>query len=87
VTTIDLGRPTQGDVAVRGAFSALHVAHAEADERYVCPARDEVGPQVRADLGEQFVTERNRELDEDCGTITNVRKIVAAARRKGLLDD
>ena len=63
MTTIDLGRPTQGDVvdlilddhrrfeallrdlrnstadrdAVRRAFSALHVAHAEAEERHVYP--------------------------------------------------
>ena len=63
MTTIDLGRPVQGDVvelilddhrrfeallrdlrdsssdrdAVRHAFAALHVAHAEAEEKYVYP--------------------------------------------------
>ena len=51
------------------------------------PARDEVGPQVRAELGEQFATERNAQIDDNCGTLTNVRKIVAAARKDGLLDD
>ena len=139
--------------AVRRAFAALHVAHAEAEEKHVYPklrkkhavgaheaehgeeehaegheallavlelkgtdtqafddaveelakvvnhhlteeeltilnpAREEVGPQVRAELGEQFATERNAQIDADCGTLTNVRKIVAAARKEGLLDD
>ena len=51
------------------------------------PARDEVGPQVRAELGEQFAQERNAQIDDGCGSLTNVRKIVAAARREGVLDD
>ena len=179
MTTIDLGRPLQGDVvelilddhrrfeallrdlrdssqdrdAVRRAFAALHVAHAEAEEKHVYPklkrkaavdadeaehgveehaegneallavlelkgtdtqafddaveelarlvnhhlteeeltilnpAREEVGPQVLAELGELFAQERNAQIDDDCGSIENVRKIVAAARREGLLDD
>src|SRR3954468_19597265 len=179
MTTIDLGRPVQGDVvelilddhrrfeamlrdlrdssadrdAVRRAFAALHVAHAEAEEKHVYPnlqrtnavgeheahhgveehaegneallavlelkgtdtgsfddaveelarlvnhhlteeeltilnpAREEVGPQVRADLGALFVEERNAQIDADCGRIDNVRRIVAEARRAGLLDD
>ena len=45
------------------------------------PAREEVGERVRADLGEQFATERNRQIDDNCGSITNVRRIVAAAER------
>jgi hemerythrin superfamily protein len=147
-------RSTESDRdAVRQAFAALHVAHAEAEEKHVYPklrkkhavgeheaehgeeehaeghqallavlelkgtdtqafddaveelakvvnhhlteeeltilnpAREEVGPQVRAELGEQFATERNSRIDADCGTLTNVRKIVAAARTAGLLDD
>ena len=51
------------------------------------PAREEVGERVRADLGEQFATERNRQIDGGCGSLTNVRRIVAAARKEGLLDD
>ena len=38
------------------------------------------------DLGEQFATERNRQVDAGCGSITNVRRIVTAARKEGLLD-
>ena len=139
--------------AVRRAFAALHVAHAEAEEKFVYPtlrtehavgaheaehgeeehaegheallavlelegtdtpafddaveelakvvnhhlteeeltilnpAREEVGPQVRADLGALFAEERNRQIEDDCGTLTNVRRIVAKARKEGLLDD
>ena len=51
------------------------------------PAREDVEGQVRAELGEQFATERNRQIDSDCGSLENVRRIVAAARREGLLDD
>ena len=51
------------------------------------PAREEVGEQVLADLGEKFATERNRQIDSDCGSLDNVRKIVAEARSKGLLDE
>ena len=179
MTTIDLGRPVQGDVvelilddhrrfetllrdlrdsssdrdAVRQAFAALHVAHALAEEHHVYPklrrkdaiteheaehgeeehaegheallavlelkgtdtqafndaveelatavnhhlteeeltilnpARAEVGEQVRAELGEAFAAERNRLIEENCGTLTRVREIVAAARREGLLDE
>jgi hemerythrin superfamily protein len=139
--------------AVRRAFAALHVAHAEAEEKFVYPtlrtehavgaheaehgeeehaegheallavlelegtdtqafddaveelakvvnhhlteeeltilnpAREDVDPQVRAELGEQFATERNTQIDDDCGALTNVRRILAAARKRGLLDE
>jgi hemerythrin superfamily protein len=137
--------------AVRAAFSALHVAHAEAEEEHVYPtlrkrtsvtgeeadhgkeehaegneallallecsgtdtqkfedaleklaelvnhhlteeeltilnpARDEISEAVRAELGEKFAAERNRQIDADCGTIDNVRSLVEQARREGLL--
>jgi hemerythrin superfamily protein len=178
-TSVDLGRPVQGDVvdlilddhrrfealmrdlrdsssdrdAVRHALATLHVAHAEAEERFVYPtlrrkdaisgheaehgqeehaegheallalmelkgtdtqafddavedfatalnhhlteeeltilnpARDEVSETVRGELGLAFATERNRLIDDHCGTLTNLRTIVAGARRDGLLDD
>ena len=177
-TSIDLGRPTSGDVvdliladhrrfeellrqlrdssqdrdAVRRAFAALHVAHAEAEEQHVYPslrrkdaisehdaehgeeehaeanqallavlelkgtdtesfekaveelatavshhlgeeemtilnsARDDVTERVRAELGEKFATERNTQIDADCGRLDNVRAIVARAEKKGILD-
>ncbi|WP_296601490.1 hemerythrin domain-containing protein [Nocardioides sp.] len=51
------------------------------------PARDEVGERVRAELGELFAQERNAQIDADCGSVENVRRLVAEARREGLLDD
>jgi len=139
--------------AVRRAFAALHVAHAEAEERFVYPAlrkkdaiddheaehgeeehaegnekllavlalkgtdtqafddaveelatainhhlteeeltilnpaREEVSERVRADLGEKFATERNRQIDADCGAVENVRRLVAKAEKQGLLEE
>ncbi len=139
--------------AVRRAFSALHVAHAEAEEKYVYPtlrrkdaiseheaehgeeehaegheallavlelkgtdtqafddaveelatavnhhlteeeltilnpARDDVSEKARAELGEKFATERNRQIDADCGRLENVRSIVKKAEKQGLLDE
>ena len=137
--------------AVRAAFSALHVAHAEAEEKFVYPvlrkrtnvtgddeehgekehaegneallallecsstetqkfddaleklaekvnhhlteeeltilnpAREEASEQVKADLGEKFASERNKQIDDDCGSIENVRRLVEAAHAEGLL--
>jgi hemerythrin-like domain-containing protein len=175
--SLELGRPTDGDVvdlilddhrrfeamlrdlrdasqdrdAARRAFSALHVAHAEAEESKVYPtlrrkdaigeheeehgeeehaeghqallevleaddlqsedfdelaeklatavnhhlseeeltilnpAREDVTEDVRQRLGTDFATERNSQLDADCGRLENVRAIVARAGEKGLL--
>lgn len=49
------------------------------------PARDEVGDRARADLGLAFVRVRNAQIDDDCGRLANVRRIVAEAERTGLL--
>jgi hemerythrin superfamily protein len=51
------------------------------------PARDEVSERLRAELGETFATERNRQIDADCGRVDNVRSIVRRAEKEGLLDD
>ena len=51
------------------------------------PARDEVAERVRTELGERFCAARNQSIDQDCGRVANVRRIVKAAKRSGLLDD
>jgi hemerythrin superfamily protein len=51
------------------------------------PAREDVGDQVRAELGLRFATERNQQIDDGCGGVDQVRELVAKARRKGLLDE
>jgi hemerythrin superfamily protein len=178
-TTIDLGRPTQGDVidlilddhrrfetllrdlrdsssdrdSVRRALATLHTAHAIAEETHVYPqlerknaideeeaehgehehaegheamlavlelkgtdsqafddaveelarvvnhhlteeeltilnpARTDVGDRVRAELGQKFAEERNRQIDQGCGGVEQLRELVASARREGLLDE
>lgn len=139
--------------AVRKAFAALHVAHAEAEERHVYPtlrddhaigdheaehgehehaegnqalldvlelsslegeefddaveelsrlvnhhlteeeltilnpARAQVPEQARAELGSVFATERNSQIDGDCGRVDNVRALVAQAEQDGLLEE
>jgi hemerythrin superfamily protein len=51
------------------------------------PARETVSDHEKAELGEAFARERNKQIDQGCGTLTHVRKLVAAARREGLLDE
>jgi hemerythrin superfamily protein len=51
------------------------------------PARDEVGDRARAELGQEFAAERNQQIDAGCGTVEQLRELVARARREGLLDD
>ena len=149
----DLRDATADRDAVRRAFSALHVAHAEAEEQKVYPtlrrkdaideheaehgeaehaeghqallavleadrvegeefddlveelaakvnhhlteeeltilnpAREEVGDRLRNELGEAFAAERNKQIDAGCGSVDQVRRLVAEAHREGLLDE
>jgi hypothetical protein len=51
------------------------------------PARARVPEAARAELGAVFATERNAQIDDDCGRVENVRAIVARAEQEGLLDE
>ena len=82
------GTDTQAfDDAVEELATALNHHLTEEELTILNPAREEVGAQVRATLGEAFLTERNAQLDADCGSIDNVRRLVEEAQREGLLDD
>ena len=82
------GTDTQAfDDAVEALATALNHHLTEEELTILNPAREEVGEQVRADLGLAFATERNKQLDADCGRIDNVRRIVEAAEREGLLEE
>ena len=82
------GTDTQAfDDAVEELATALNHHLTEEELTILNPAREEVGEQVRTDLGLAFATERNAQLDADCGAIDNVRRIVEAAEQEGLLDD
>src|SRR3954470_3966838 len=53
--------------------------HLDEEERDVLnPARIEVDLDVRTELGAEFAAERARLIDNDCGSIENVRQVLAA---------
>jgi hypothetical protein len=82
------GTDTQGfDDAVEKLAAAVNHHLTEEELTILNPAREEVGPQVRAELGEQFARERNAQVDAGCGSVDNVRRIVEAARKAGVLDE
>lgn len=82
------GTDTQAfDDAVEELATALNHHLTEEELTILNPAREEVGEQVRAELGVAFATERNKQLDAGCGSIDNVRRIVREAEKEGLLDD
>ncbi|WP_436700250.1 hemerythrin domain-containing protein [Nocardioides sp. BYT-33-1] len=65
------------------------VAHHVAEEELSIlePARTEVSNKVRWDLGGKWADRRNQLIDGGCGSVENVRRLVAAAQREGLLQD
>jgi len=65
------------------------VAHHIAEEELtiLSPARAEVGMKVRLELGEKWAARRNELIDQGCGSLESVRKVVAAAEREGLLEE
>jgi hypothetical protein len=82
------GTDTQAfDDAVEELATALNHHLTEEELTILNPAREEVPATARAKLGRDFLTERNAQLDADCGRIENVRAIVARDEQKGLLDE
>ncbi len=45
-----------------------------------------VGTDIQA-FEASFSAERNRQIDADCGQIDNVKRLVNAAKKKGLVED
>ncbi|WP_426246379.1 hemerythrin domain-containing protein [Nocardioides sp. LHG3406-4] len=82
------GTDTQAfDDAVEELAKVVNHHLTEEELTILNPAREDVSQQVRDTLGEAFARERNEQVAQDCGSIDNVRRLVAAARREGLLDD
>jgi len=82
------GTDTQDfDEAVEKLAATLNHHLTEEELTILNPAREEVAPQVRAELGELFARERNAQVDAGCGSVDNVRRIVGEARKAGVLDD
>ena len=82
------GTDTQGfDEAVEKLAATVNHHLTEEELTILNPAREEVAPQVRSELGELFASERNAQVDAGCGSVDNVRRIVGEARKAGVLDD
>ena len=82
------GTDTQAFAEAMEKLSNLIAHHiAEEEISILSPAREDVGPQVRAELGEKWAARRNELIDDSCGAVENVRRIVAQARGEGLLDE
>jgi hypothetical protein len=80
---LDASESTQFDDAVEELATAINHHLTEEELTILNPAREEVSAQVRAELGEKFAAERNRQIDEDCGRVENVRRLVAEAVTEG----
>lgn len=74
------------DDAVEELSATLNHHLVEEELTILNPAREGLGSRARAELGIEFARERNRQIDENCGTVTNVRALVARSRREGVLD-
>ncbi len=62
-------------------FSETLMHHLDEEERDILnPAREEVSAEERARLGAAWAAERNRMLDEGCGSVEQVRLLVREAR-------
>jgi hemerythrin superfamily protein len=82
------GTDTQAfDDAVEELATAINHHLTEEELTILNPAREEVSEETRAELGEKFATERNAQIDADCGSVDNVRRLVKEAEQEGLLDD
>jgi hemerythrin superfamily protein len=73
------------DDAVEKLAEALNHHIGEEEQTILNPARTEVSEQVRQNLGETWAAMRNKLIDEDCGSLENVRRIVEKAHQEGLL--
>lgn len=75
------------DTALEELATVLNHHANEEEQTILNPAREEVSEETRAELGEKFATERNAQIDADCGRIENVRRLVEEAEKEGLLED
>lgn len=86
---LELGEVTgeEFDDAVEELSRVLGHHLTEEELTILNPARADVAESARAELGLAFVTERNAQVDSDCGRLENVRAIVARAEQQRLLDE
>jgi len=73
------------DDAVEELATALNHHIGEEEQTILNPARTEVSEEVRSELGREWLTARNRMLDEGCASVEQVREIVERAVAEGTL--
>ncbi|MEV5001489.1 hemerythrin domain-containing protein [Nocardioides sp. LML1-1-1.1] len=82
------GTDTQAFTDAAEKLSNLIAHHIAEEELSILePARTETSIKVRFDLGAKWAARRNELIDEGCGAIENVRRVVAEAEAEGLLDE
>lgn len=74
------------DDAVEELSNMVYHHVTEEEITILSPAREEVAEHTRADLGERWAARRNELIDEDCGSVENVRRIVKRAEEEGYLE-
>ncbi|MGC5584057.1 hemerythrin domain-containing protein [Ornithinimicrobium sp. W1679] len=83
-----VGTDTQKfDDAVEAMNEVLQHHLTEEELTILNPARDDVPEDERRTLGEKFLAARGTQLDQGCGSLENVQRLVDEARREGLLTE
>lgn len=75
------------DELVEKLATAVNHHLSEEELTILNPAREEVSEDVRMRLGKDFCEARNKLIEQDCGSLENVQKIVDQAHKDGLLED
>ena len=69
--------------ALKSLSEAVH-HHLDEEEREILnPARRDLSDQVRTELGAAFARQRIIQMDNDCGDVKNVRRLVERAHKRG----
>ena len=65
-----------------GTLSGAVHHHLDEEEREILnPARHDLSDQVRGELGAAFARQRIAQMDDDCGNVKNVRRLVERASK------
>lgn len=75
------------DDAVEEMAQTLGHHMTEEEQSILNPARTDVPEQTRQQLGSAFLRVRTQQLDNDCGDIENVRRVVERDRKEGKLEE
>ena len=87
VLELDATDTEEFEDAVEELATAINHHLTEEELTILNPAREDVSEELRATLGEKFAAERNRQIDNDCGDVDKVRRLVRGAENEGLLDE